>query len=186
MKWKKILVVYYSRSGKTKKVAEEIARKLHADIEEIKTAEKYSGFLGYQRALFQAIFDRVPKIERVKKNLADYDLIVIGGPLWGGSMSAPIRSFITKYADKFSNLAFFSSQGGKYGKENLFEQMKFVTGCSPWATLAVSNREMENGNFKKSTSAFVNKLQHGNLKPEKNHSKNHIRKKTYAPVHAQH
>ena len=36
MKWKKILVIYYSRTGNTKKVAEDLARKLHADIEEVR------------------------------------------------------------------------------------------------------------------------------------------------------
>lgn len=182
MKWKKILVVYYSRSGKTKKLAEDLARKLHGDIEEIKTPETYSGFFGYQRALIHVLFDKLPKIERVKKNLADYDLVVIGGPIWGGSMSAPIHSFLKKYKDKFQDVAFFSTQGGTYGRENSFTKMKFITGLTPWATLAVSDKDMNNEKFKKSSTSFVARLQHGNPKPEKRIAK----KREYTTAHAQH
>lgn len=182
MKWKKILVVYYSRSGETKKVAEDLARKLHGDLEEIKTAETYTGFIGYQRALYHSLFDIMPKVERIKKNLTDYDLILIGGPMWGGSMSAPVRSFLSKYKEKLKDVVFFCSQGAIFRRDNLFSQMQYVAGIIPWGTLSVSSRELNNGTYKKNSTGFVAKLQHGNLKPEKRIT----RKRHYTRAQAQH
>lgn len=182
MKWKKILVVYYSRSGESKKVAEDLARKLHADIEEIRTPETYTGFIGYQRALYHVLFNKLPKIERINKNLHDYDLIIVGGPMWGGSMCAPVRSFLTKFKDKIKNTAFFCSQGGIFRRKNLFNQMQDIVGIVPWTTFAVSSRELNNGAYKRVSSAFVAKLQHGNLKSEKRVT----RKRHYTSAQVQH
>ncbi|MDD4974561.1 MAG: flavodoxin [Bacteriovorax sp.] len=159
MNSEKRLVIYYSNSGYTKKLAKEISRNLNCDIEEIKTPVSYAGFFGYQRALLQAIFKRVPKIKKLKHNPADYDLVIVGGPVWGGAVSGPIRSFLAEYRDNLKDVAFFLTQGGQYGRGKVFEQMEQVSGKNPMAYLAVTDKELSNGVFRERILYFLSELQ---------------------------
>ena len=58
----KSLVAYYSRTNTTKKLAEDIAKSLGADIEEITTEEKYDGKIGYARAGKHALSEKIVEI----------------------------------------------------------------------------------------------------------------------------
>ena len=83
----KVLVLYYSQTSNTKTVATEIATRLNADIEEIALVEPYD-------TAFQATIDRckadrekgiLPEINPLKLNVADYDTIFLGYPIWFGT-----------------------------------------------------------------------------------------------------
>lgn len=158
MNSEKILVVYFSRSGKTKIIAREISQKLNCDLEEIKTLTTYSGFMGYQLALIQATFKITPKIRPLKKNIADYDLVIFGGPVWGGSLSGPIRTFIAQYKNNLKNVAFIATQEGKFGQKNVFEQMKKACGKTPLAILDITEKEFRSGTYRNSVTSFVSRL----------------------------
>lgn len=164
MNSEKILVVYFSRSGKTKIIAREISQKLNCNLEEIKTLTNYSGFMGYQLALIQATFKITPKIKLLKKNITDYDLVILGGPVWGGSLSGPVRSFIAQYKNDLKNVAFIATQEGKFGKKNVFEQMKKACGKTPLAILDVTEKEFRSGAYRNGVASFVSRL---NLKNPK-------------------
>ena len=92
----KTLVVYYSRTGTTKKVAETISSMIESDIERIIDTKKRAGPFGGLAAAKDAILKRLTKIEATKNDPSDYDLVIIGTPIWVGAMSAPIRSYITQ------------------------------------------------------------------------------------------
>lgn len=92
----KMLVLYYSQTGNTKAVAEEIANKLGADIEEITMVEPYDPD-------FQATIDRckkdqeqgiIPSIHPVKADIAKYDVIFLGYPVWFGTYAPPVTAFL--------------------------------------------------------------------------------------------
>ncbi len=92
----KMLVLYYSQTGNTKAVAEEIANKLGADIEEITMEDPYDPD-------FQATIDRcmkereqdiLPTIHPVKADLANYDVIFLGYPVWFGTYAPPVITFL--------------------------------------------------------------------------------------------
>ena len=94
----KVLVLYYSLTSNTKTVAQEIATRLDADIEEISLVEPYD-------TAFQATIDRckadrekgiLPEIKPLKANIADYDWIFIGYPIWFGTYAPPIASLLDK------------------------------------------------------------------------------------------
>jgi flavodoxin len=90
------LVVYYTRTGKTKFVAEAIASKLGADIEEIVDLKKREGKLGWITAGGDALRKKLAEIAPTKKVPADYDLIVIGTPIWASSPTPAIRTYISQ------------------------------------------------------------------------------------------
>ena len=92
----KMLVLYYSQTSNTKGVAQEIATKLGADIEEIVPVELYDGD-------FQATIERgkkeleegaYPDIQPLKANVADYDVVFIGYPIWFGTYAPPIFTWL--------------------------------------------------------------------------------------------
>ena len=94
----KVLVLYYSLTSNTKTVAQEIATRLDADIEEITLVQPYD-------TAFQATIDRckadrekgiLPEIKPLKANIADYDWIFIGYPIWFGTYAPPIASLLDK------------------------------------------------------------------------------------------
>jgi len=103
----KSLVVYYSRTGNTKFVAEEIAAELGADIEEIVDLKSREGRLGWLSASRDGTGNRQTNIAETKRNPADYDLIVIGTPVWAWSPSSAIRTYFAKHDLSGKNVALF-------------------------------------------------------------------------------
>jgi len=116
----KTLIVYYSRTGATKKLAGFLAEKLGAESEEIKDTVKRAGVTGYLLAGRDASLRRLTKLETIKNNPADFDLVIIGTPIWAFNMSAPIRTYLTEQKDKFKRVAFFCTMGGS-GDEKAFK-----------------------------------------------------------------
>ena len=95
----KVLVLYYSQTGTTQTVAEELQRQLGADIECIEAVNPYDGD-------FQATIERsgeekkngeVPEIKPIQANLDDYDVIFIGYPIWFGTYAMPIATLVKEH-----------------------------------------------------------------------------------------
>ena len=128
----KTLVVFYSRTGNTKKVAEEIAKILNADIEEIIDKKDRKGIVGWLKSGRDATFKKSAEIEFVK-NPIDYDLVIIGTPIWAFTMTPAIRTYLSE--NKFKKVAFFSTSGGSEGKK-IFNEMEKIS-REPVATLSL-------------------------------------------------
>jgi flavodoxin len=94
----KVLVLYYSQTSNTKTVATEIAKRLNADIEEIALVEPYD--TAFQATIERCKADRekgiLPEIKPLKSNIADYDWIFIGYPIWFGTYAPPIATLLEK------------------------------------------------------------------------------------------
>jgi len=92
----KSLVVYYSRTGNAKFVAETIAAEMGSDIEEIVDLKKREGKLGWMSAGRDATGGRETQIKPTTKVPADYDLIIVGTPVWAWRPSAAIKTYMGK------------------------------------------------------------------------------------------
>ena len=93
---KKVLVIYYSQAGNTKTVAQELAAKLGADVEEIVPTTPYEGdfqalFARYQQEREQGV---LPELKPIKADLTQYDVIFLGFPVWDGTYAPPIAAFL--------------------------------------------------------------------------------------------
>ena len=80
----KTLVVYYTRTGNTKFAAETIAAELRAEMEEVIDLKKRRGRLAYLPSGRDAIEGKETEIAQTSRNPTDYDLIIIGQPVWAG------------------------------------------------------------------------------------------------------
>ncbi|MFH1210150.1 MAG: flavodoxin [archaeon] len=139
----KTLVVYYSRTGTTKKVAESISKEIKGDIEEILDTKNRDGVIGYIKAGRDATLKRLTLIKNINKNPKDYDLIIIGTPIWVWTMATPIRTYMIQNKGSFKNIALFCTMGGSKGKT--FEEMEDLIGQKAKAFLKLKTREVNNG-----------------------------------------
>ena len=76
------LVIYYSRSGNTKKIAETIKDEKNADIIAIKDKTKRSGAFGFIKGAVDSVRSQDTKIEPNFIDLSEYDEIYVGTPVW--------------------------------------------------------------------------------------------------------
>jgi len=96
MKNAKILVAYLTRSGNTRVIAGTLQRALGADLFEIRPARPYPE--DYELHVAQATRERdnsvEPPLAQKVANIAAYDEIYLGFPVWGETMPPPVRSFL--------------------------------------------------------------------------------------------
>ena len=139
----KSLVVYYSRTNTTRKLAEKIAGEINADIEEIKPKVNYQGKIGYVRGGKDAMSEKIIDLEELKYHPEDYDVVYIGGPVWASKAANPLISYLNQ--NSFRNVKFFLT-AGKSGFESSFKQMeKYST--KPLKTLALTTKEVKQDNY---------------------------------------
>jgi len=154
----KILVAYYSRTGHTEQLAKAIAAACHGELERILDARgDRGGVLGYLRSGWQAALGRAPAIRIASLDPADYDLVVLGSPVWNWSLSAPVRSYARLHADQFKRVAFFCTEGGS-GERRLFAQLRRLCGQPPCAAMVVKEHEIGSRAYAHRLDRFIAKL----------------------------
>ena len=108
-------VVFYSLSGNTQAAAKEIAEGIGADLIELKLVKPFPTEKSKQLALggMQAMFGMKPAIQELSKNIKEYDVLILGTPIWAGTIAAPVHSFLNKYQvlDKIVAVFTFSGAG---------------------------------------------------------------------------
>lgn len=92
----KYLVIYYSQTGATQRVAQEIAGKLNADTLRIDVEQPYNGTYEetIERCQKEMASGELPKLKKWDTDLNDYDIIFLGYPIWFGTYAPPIASLI--------------------------------------------------------------------------------------------
>ena len=113
----KKLVVFYSYTGHTKMIAENIQRKLNCDILEIKPVKPYS--TDYQTVVDEeqnnSSVGKTPDIQKIDKNLNDYDEIIVGTPVWWYTIAPVIRTFLTQNDLSNKTIKPFATNAGWLG-----------------------------------------------------------------------
>jgi flavodoxin len=118
----KSLVVYYTRTGNARFAAETVAAEIGADAEEIVDLKKRNGPLGYLSGGSDARRGRETEIAPTKKSPAEYDLIVVGTPVWASRPTPAITTYLKKNDLSGKKVALFFTQGGK--KPSAIDQTK--------------------------------------------------------------
>jgi len=116
MQGSKTLVAYLTRSGNTRVIAETLHRQLGADLFEIRPARPYPE--DYEQHVAQATRERdsgyEPPLAAKLDDIAAYDEIFLGFPVWGETAPPPIRSFLKVHDLRGKTLRPFITHGG-YG-----------------------------------------------------------------------
>lgn len=151
---RKLLVVYYSRTGTTRRLGRELAKALGADTDEIVEASGRDGFSGYWRSVSEAR-RRLPAATAAGgRDPSAYDLVIVGTPVWAWSVSSPVRAYLAVNRARIRDVAFFATMGGT-GANSAFAQMEALVGKASRAALAVTAREIVKGGYDEDLKAFV-------------------------------
>ena len=148
----KTLVTYYSRTGNTRKVGKQIAKNLKADVDEIIDIKNRRGIFGWLMAGRDASLKNLTEIE-YEKDISKFDLVVIGTPVWVGTMTPAIRTYLTD--SKFKKIAFFCTCGGQEGKT--FRGMQELS-KKPVASLCLKSSSLGKKESKQAIKKFCEKL----------------------------
>ena len=124
-----VLCVYYSRSGKTKKAMEEIAQALDAELVELHDDVERSGWLGWLRCGMDSMRKTTQPLSpfETEKRLQDYDLVVLGTPVWAGRCSSVMRTFLKAHGKKLERVAYVVTRGSDGRNEDVYDQMDLYT-----------------------------------------------------------
>lgn len=92
----KVLVVYYSYSGTTKRVAEHLQELTNGDIYDIQPETKYSedSNVAIARLMAERASNNMPKLMGDLPDISKYNLILIGTPVWNSDIANPVMSYL--------------------------------------------------------------------------------------------
>lgn len=98
----KVLVVYYSATGSTERVANYIATATNADVFELEPAQPYtSADLNYSNDSSRVVREHdnpdlqdTPLVSTTVPNWSEYDTVFIGYPIWWGIAAWPVNNFV--------------------------------------------------------------------------------------------
>lgn len=165
----KTLVAFYSSSGTTRRVAQEIAAQLGADVEDIQEVRPRHldatgpGGIGklvrIMAAGGEANLGLAVPILPAQHDPADYDLVVLGTPIWGSSMPGPVRQYISTHRSQLKAVAFFATCLSPNPNQRCFSQMQRVCGKAPAAKAIFQAEKVQSGELVGLVRAFVSQLQ---------------------------
>jgi len=151
----KTLIVYYSRTGNTKKIAETIARELNFDIAEIKETKKITGIIGWLLAGKNALLKKTTAIGKMHHNIADYDLIILGTPVWANTMASPARTFLYENSTQIKKMICFVTMGGANNDKNTFLQIQDMCKKPMLLTAAFTANDIKKQRYQAFLYSFI-------------------------------
>lgn len=116
--WKKVLVCYFSATGTTKRVAEEIAKSVDGDLFEIEPVEKYtSEDLDWTNRSSRSTVEMEdvnsrPGIVKKVDNLGNYKKVIVGFPVWWYCEPSIIDTFMEENNFDGKSVYVFVTSGG--------------------------------------------------------------------------
>ena len=119
----KTIILYYSRTKKTSRVANTLAKEILADIVEIEDLKNRSGPLNYINASVDAMRENKTNIRPQTADLSEYGLVYVGTPVWAGKPAPAIITLIDKCDFQGKDVILFATLGGSGGR-NTIERMK--------------------------------------------------------------
>jgi menaquinone-dependent protoporphyrinogen IX oxidase len=126
----KTLVLYYSKTGSNRYLAEKLAKDLNADLQEIKPKINAHMLL----VLLSSMNKAVP-LHKLEKNPADYEKVILTTPIWMGKVISPTRAFLKKYGSVIKDFSLVSCCGSydevkdeKFGYNLVFNEIKSLMG----------------------------------------------------------
>ena len=127
------LVLYYSQTSNTKTVAQEIATRLGADIEEIIPLKPYEGDLQatVERCRQEREEGITPELQPLTSDLSQYDVIFLGYPVWFGTYAPPVAALLDQVDLSGKKVVPFCT----FGSGGLVSSMKDLAGKEPGAEI---------------------------------------------------
>jgi flavodoxin len=127
----KTLIIYYSYTGKTRTIAEELAKKESADIVEVKEKKKRSKFNAYIIGSFTAMRQKKADLESFNIDFSEYEKIIIAMPIWAGFPAPAFNNVVELLPnDKTVELIMTSGSGKSTGSAEKSKELVTLRKCT--------------------------------------------------------
>lgn len=153
------LIVYYSRTGTTATVARALANRLDADIREIGCDRYSGGMFRYLLAGYDSVRGNLPEIEMAEFAAEQYDVILVGTPIWTSHPALPVRSFLTRRPDLPARVAVFLTHGGHSPPQTCIDELAELLPVPVEAKLTFNSAQVAAGEFSDDVSDFAAQLE---------------------------
>jgi hypothetical protein len=148
-----ILVIVYSYTGTSRRVAELLCSQHDWRMAEIKEVRPRRGALGTWRCLLDSFFHRRPAVGYDGPPPGDFDAVVLVSPIWALKLCGPMRSFVASRRDRLPDVAVLSVMGGS-GAPHAAAEIGDLLGRAPVLSSAVTMREVDDGSCAARLQAF--------------------------------
>ena len=114
----KTAVIYFSYDGNCEMIAEQIHKALNADILRLHLEDDKprNGLAKYFWGGRQVMLHKDLALKPYTITIEPYDLIILGAPVWAGSLAPPLNTFLEKTKITGKKIALFCCHGGGKGK----------------------------------------------------------------------
>jgi flavodoxin len=117
-----IIIIYFSLTGNTRKLAVKIyeilkAKNLDVNLFELESKEKYS----FLKNCFNAISEKIIGLDKIP-HIENYDLLFIGTPVWAGKITPHVRSFLKDVELKGKKVFLFITYGSGFLKDRAIKE----------------------------------------------------------------
>ncbi len=162
----KTLIIYYSRTGTTTKVAYALAGALKADVLEIACPRYRLGWFRYLLAGYDSVQGRLPKIDVKPVDLSQYDCIVLAAPIWTSYPALPLRAFIDQNRPFAQPVALALTFGGHSAPEKAVEMVQDLLDAEINNVLTVHQDDVVRSDFVERIEHFADQLQTRRTEPD--------------------
>jgi flavodoxin len=111
---KNALILYYSRTGNCRAVAEALGQTLSCPVREIKDLKNRAGFWGFISGMIDIRKRPITDIEPKTMDLSAYGTIFLGSPIWGMRFAPAMTTVLERFDFTGKKIALFAVVTGKY------------------------------------------------------------------------
>ncbi len=98
----KPIIVYTSRTGHARALAEKLGALLSAPVHEVIDCVNRKGFLGFMFSGFQAVTKKATPIDELVIDLSQHDSIIIVVPVWASNLVPPMRTWLQTHMSEIA------------------------------------------------------------------------------------
>lgn len=152
---KKILLVYYSRTWITRKIAQHIEKIIKCDVEEIIDTKSRSWIFWYILAGRDASLKKLTKIKTIQYNPSDYQVLIIGTPVRDFTMATAIRTYISQNKNNLPPKIIFYCTMWSGWDRSTFQDMTHLCAQTPIWTIQFKTKEIIKNQFSQKLDKFL-------------------------------
>lgn len=152
-----LLVVYYSRTGTARQVAQQLGRIAQAHVGEIIDSKPRTGFRGDLRCVLDALLRREPKFRYAGPAPTRYRSVILVAPVWLRHLAAPMRAFLARGPQLPRHVGVVSVMA-REGAYRAVQEVADAIRRNPAAVLAIRQQEVLNGTAAPSMERFLEEL----------------------------
>jgi len=148
-----VLVVFYSYTGTSRRVAELLCSQQNWRMAEVLEARPRRGMRGTLRCLLDSALRRQPPVRYEGPPPEGFDAVVLVSPIWMQRLAGPMRSFVAERRARLPDVAVVNVMGGTGAPDAIAEISRRI-GRAPVLSTSVSMHEVDDGSCAARLQAF--------------------------------